>query len=266
VYLTFLLLLFVVYRRVSFPLLSEVYTFLRTATGTLNVSAVSVLAPPSPNVRFGASLAVNDAGTMLAVGAPDETGIGGALYVFSAAVGSGAWGAQIKLSGDSFGFSSGNQFGASLALNAAGDTLAVGAPNYSANRGAVRVFVLSGGSWTVQSPILMPSLGFSAVGKSLALNGAGDMLAAGAHNDAAQGQASGAVYTYQRNATGGWSFGQQVLPWDFLTSEYRYFGNALALSASGHTLVVGSPSEGGTGAWWSVERTSAANAHACIEA
>jgi hypothetical protein len=199
---------------------------------------------------------------MLAVGAPDETGIGGALYVFSAAVGSGAWGAQVKLSGDSFGFSSGNQFGASLALNAAGDTLAVGAPNYSANRGAVRVFVLSGGSWIVQSPILMPSSGSSAVGSSLALNGAGDMLAAGAFNDAAQGQTSGAVYTYQRNATGGWSFGQQVLPLDFVTSDYRYFGNAVGLSSSGSTLVVGAPWEGGTGAWWSVGRIAAARARA----
>jgi hypothetical protein len=239
---------------VAFPSLSEVYTFLRDAMGNIGASAVSVLTSPSGTGEFGTSLAVNDAGTKLAVGAPQEASIGGAVYVYTAAAGSGAWGASVKLSGNSFGFNSGVQFGASLALNAAGDTLAVGAPNYSTNRGAVRVFVLSGGSWIVQSPILTPAIGYSAVGSSVALNAAGDALATGASYDGTQGDSSGAVYTYQRDGAGVWSFVQQVLPLDFVTSESRFFGNALALSSSGSTLVVGSPSEGGTGAWWSVAR------------
>jgi len=183
--------------------------------------------------------------------------------VYTAAAGSGAWELQQKLSGNAFGLSMDSFFGTSVALNAAGDTLAVGAPHHSWNKGAGIVFGLSGSVWGAQSPILMPATVNSVAGSSIALNAAGDLLALGSNGDSTQELSGGAVYTYKRNSTGVWNYGQRLLPSDYVTTFNRAFGYSLALSSSGSTLVVGGMNEGVMGAWWSgqTERTRGGHAH-----
>ncbi len=130
---------------------------------------------------FGSSLAMSSAGDRLAIGALSEdsgaSGVGndafndnssgsGAVYIFDY---SGSWmqSAFIKSSAPD----AGDQFGAALALNAAGDVLAVSAlnedsgssgvagdpaDNSSVSTGAVYVFDNSGGAWS-QSAYLKAS-------------------------------------------------------------------------------------------------------------
>jgi hypothetical protein len=130
---------------------------------------------------FGSSLAVSSAGDRLAIGALSEdsgaSGVGndafndnssgsGAVYIFDY---SGGWmqSAYIKSSAPN----AGDEFGAALALNAAGDVLAVSAlnedsgssgvagdpaDNSSVSTGAVYVFDNSGGAWS-QSAYLKAS-------------------------------------------------------------------------------------------------------------
>jgi len=212
------------------------------------------LSSPVTSAGFGTAVAVNAAGSTLAVGAPEELNAGGAVYIYTGAAGTGAWGAPQKLSGADFDFATTSHFGQVLSFNSAGDTLAVASPMYAGSQGSARVFFLSAGVWTAQSAILAPALIYGRVGSALALNAAGDRLAVGAYLDIAQGVFNGAVYLYKRDGGGAWSLAQKVLPSDSVTDLGRYFGTSVALSASGNTLVVGATLEANTGAWWSATR------------
>jgi hypothetical protein len=244
-------LLFPLLRLFSSICVSGVRTFLRGANGLLSTSATSTLSSPVTSTEFGTAVAVNAAGSTLAVGAPAELDAGGAIYIYTGAAGTGAWDAPQKLSGSDFDFAPTSHFGQVLSLNSAGDTLAVAAPMYAASQGSARVFFLSAGVWSAQSAILTPALIYGRVGSALALNAAGDRLAVGAYLDIEQGVFNGAVYLFKRDGGGVWSLAQKVMPSDSVTDIGRYFGTSLALSASGNTLVVGATMEATTGAWWS---------------
>ncbi|MCW2351806.1 YDG domain-containing protein [Sphingobium sp. B12D2B] len=95
---------------------------------------------------FGASLSLNAAGNMLAVGAPGDDGIAngsvdnGAVYLFNFADGSFTGGVHNSTFGQGYTGTydynqvvAGGQFGRGVALNAAGDRLAVGAPQTDPN-------------------------------------------------------------------------------------------------------------------------------------
>jgi hypothetical protein len=243
-------------RFVSFSCCAEVYTFLRDASGNFGGAAVNIQSAPASLGEFGLWVTVNAAGTTLAVGAPAENTIGGAAYVYTAAAGTGAWGSMQKLSGSTYGVGVSRRFGQRVALNSVGNTLAVGAMWHSAAQGGIIVFVLSGATWIAQSAMLIPPSvsGAAYVGSSLAINAAGDWIATGGPQDTAQGATTGAVFTYKRDGSGVWSFGQKLLPSDSVTTTFRYFGSSVTLSSSGTTLIIAAEGEMAKGAWWSVER------------
>jgi hypothetical protein len=240
----------------SAPSFAEVYTFLRSATGLFDGASVSILVGASADANYGESVALNAAGTTLAIGASKELG-SGAVFVYTAAAGTGAWVLQQTLVSTTFGFSANALFGLRVVLNAAGDTLVIGAPSHAFNSGGLIVFLLSGGIWSAQSPILVPAgvTGTARFGSSLALNAAGDRIVSGGPWDDGQGWSNGAMFTYKRDGSGVWNFGQKLLPSDYVTTSLRYFGSAVALSASGNTLIIGADGEAATGAWWSVKYT-----------
>ncbi len=72
-----------------------------------------------------------------------------------------------------------SRFGYSVAVNAAGDTVVVGAPYYNSNAGAVIVYKNIAGSWTRLGQIIYGSAN-SWFGCSVDINAAGDMAAIGA--------------------------------------------------------------------------------------
>lgn len=224
---------------------------------------------------FGSSLALSADGNTLAVGAARESsgadGINGsqsdnsspwsgAVYVFSCVAGQWSQQAYIKAS------NSGNVdfFGDRVALSAEGNTLVVGASgeasiatgingnqldNSMPGAGAAYVFTRSGGNWSQQAYIKASYVGDHAFGHAVALSSDGDTLAVGAYledsnatgigGNPADGSAlnSGAVYVFTRNV-GQWS--QQVYIKASTTVALDWFGAAVALSADGDTLAVGS--------------------------
>ncbi|GIX22087.1 MAG: hypothetical protein KatS3mg121_0870 [Gammaproteobacteria bacterium] len=159
-------------------------------------------------------------------------------------------------------------FGFSVAVSGDGNTLVVGAPNEDSNatgvngeqandaaedRGAVYVFVRSGGSWRQQAYIKASNPGEDdAFGFGVALSGDGNTLAVGAPNedsnatgvngdqanDAAED--SGAVYVFVRS---GDSWRQQAYLKASNTEIFDSFGSSVALSGDGNTLTVGAPGE-----------------------
>jgi cysteine-rich repeat protein len=251
-----------------------VYVFTRSGT-TWSQEAYVKASNPGTDDLFGGSVALSADGSTLAVGAALEdsaaTGIGGdqadnsalnagAVYVFTR--GGTTWSQEAYLKASNTG--EGDQFGRSLALSADGSTLAVGAfledsaatgiggdqaNNSALNAGAVYVFTRGGTTWSQQAYVKASNTGvFDQFGDSVALSADGATLAVGAFledsaatgigGDQADNSASdsGAVYVFTRSGTT-WSQGAYVKASNAGASDQ--FGDSIALSADGTTLVVG---------------------------
>ena len=251
------------------------------------------------DVYFGFSMAMSADGNVLAVGAIYEdgstTGVGaaaptdceaavpvncsydsGAVYVYTKTA--SGWSAPVYIKADHIGSNqSGDNFGSSLALNADGTTLAVGARyedssvggidaaavELANSSGAVHVYTRSGTTWTpaafIKTPTPQP---YTYFGTAVALSADGNTLVASAPGEASAATGiggtqaydcsaspatncalnSGAVYVFTRTA-GVWS----DTPTYIKASNTRpgmLFGSAVALSADGNTLVIGAADEG----------------------
>jgi len=194
----------------------------------------------------------------------------GAVYVFTRSGTTWSQQAYVKASnpGGIVFFGYGDQFGQSLDLAGDGNTLAVGAiredsdtvgidgnqlSNAAEDSGAVYVFTRTGTAWSQQAYVKASNTGISDFfGYSVALSSDGDTLAIGAsaEDSAAEGiggdqasnaaEDSGAVYVFTRSGTA-WS--QQAYVKASNTQAEDEFGEALALSSDGNTLVVGAVDE-----------------------
>lgn len=248
---------------------------------------------------FGAGLALSADGNTLAVSATGETSnargvngdqantdslAAGAVYVFARIGGSWSQQAYVKASNTPARNNTwcnlsywatqpcdGQNFGASVALSADGNLLAVGAigddskstgVNGDANdtsavfAGAVHTYARTGSTWAPQAYLKASNTdagdGF---GASVSLSADGSTLAVGANferssatgvggNQADNAQAPfGAVYVFSQDR-GSWSQQAYVkAPVNTVvggTEPMTYFGERTALSAQGDTLVVGS--------------------------
>ncbi|MET0534878.1 MAG: FG-GAP repeat protein, partial [Steroidobacter sp.] len=210
------------------------YVFTRAGT-TWSQQAYLKAANADAGDFFGNAIALSANGDVLAVAAfledSSETGVGsggldngapqaGAVYVF---VRSGAnWSSQAYLKASNT--QSGDGFGQAVALDASGNTLAVGAgtedsgatgadgnqaDNSAPNSGAVYVFTRAGAGWSQQAYLKASNTGAEEFfGLALALSADGSTLPVGASNedsnargvDGEQGDntllTAGAVYLY----------------------------------------------------------------------
>lgn len=200
---------------------------------------------------FGWAVALSADGSTMAVGAVDADPAGvpsaGSAYVF---VRSGAaWTEQAILSGPST--SSGN-FGWSIALSSAGDTLAVGARG-DGGSGTAFIYARTGSTWTQQAALKASNAGSSDLfGAAVALSSDGSTLAVGAPQEASNATgingdqannaaaAAGAAYVFTRIGAA-WS--QQAYVKASNTGSGDLFGSAVSLVGDGNTLAIGAPGE-----------------------
>lgn len=180
------------------------------------------------NTRFGASVALNSDGTVLAVGSPNAFGIG-AFYVFDAEYSSWTargtrhiWGATNGL------------FGRSIALSGDGTRLFVGSPGDDNGRGFVAAYTISGTGWTLKS-FYASSLKNSYLGTGLSCNSAGTVVFAGQPFTST----AGAVHLLAFDGTTISSTGVTVTPDD--PGGTDLFGQSTATNAAGTILYVGAP-------------------------
>ena len=138
--------------------------------------------------------------------------------------------------------------GASVAMSADGNTMAVGAPSDNNNTGATWVSIRSGTSWSQQGLKLVGTgaVGNASQGNSVALSADGNTLAiGGAGND----NGNGAVWVFTRSGTTWTQQGTYLVGAGALNEAYQ--GRAVALSADGNTLAVGGSNDGNfVGATW----------------
>jgi hypothetical protein len=233
---------------------------------------------PEPSY-FGASVALSDDGSTLAIGARGEdsgaTGIdgdetdrsadnAGAVYVFSRSGSTWSQQAYVKASNTD----GGDTFGISVALSADGSTLAAGASgeasaatgidgdrtdNSSAAAGAVYVFTRSVTTWSQQAYVKASNTDpGDAFGFRVALSGNGATLVVGAFAEASGATGiggdptdnsvpeSGAVYVFMRNGT---TWLQQGYVKASNPGAGDTFGGNVALSHDGSVLAVGADEE-----------------------
>lgn len=174
----------------------------RPTTASKSWSSKKYFYSPTPIVDgyFGTSIALNAAGTLLVVGAPGEMAFGlakaGTVHIFT---GSGTtWNIQAMLVASDA--QAGANFGTSVSMNDAGDTILVGANNAAAgNRtgsGIVYKFVKTGTTWN-QTMAITPydKAANDSFGTSVSMNSAGDLAVIGAPNT--DPTKAGAAYTFQ---------------------------------------------------------------------
>ena len=99
------------------------------------------LAGTSTNEYFGSSVSLNSDGTRLAVGADQYQNGNGYVKIYRESEGS--WSSLGQISGDS----NGDRFGYAVSISSNGNRVAIGAYLHSSNRGHVRIYEYSGGTW-----------------------------------------------------------------------------------------------------------------------
>jgi trimeric autotransporter adhesin len=180
-----------------------VYVFVRNGASWVQQGAALTASNTQSDDRFGGALALSANGSILAIGATGEDSDGtaqgnngaaeaGAAYVFTRSGALWTQQAYIKAGNAQLG----DLFGGALALNSAGNTLAVGATeedsaattingdqanNDALGAGAVYVFTNDGATWVQSAYIKAPNAEpIDAFGAAVALSADGNALAVGA--------------------------------------------------------------------------------------
>jgi hypothetical protein len=196
----------------------------------------------SSSDEFGASVALSQDGTTLAVGAPSRTG-GGRVYIY---IRSGnAWSQQASFIGsDTTGT---DKFGYSVALTSDGSTLVVGAIQHNSNAGAAYIFKRTGVAWAQQSKLVSPNSSPGLIGNfgcSVDVNSDASKVIVGA---------SGENYTYNGfgyanrgvayifSGTGTNKILSATLLPDALQGGGVFFGTSVSINNAGTIAAVGAP-------------------------
>lgn len=191
---------------------------------------------PSPGVDagFGSGFAISRNAAVMAVG---ETGVG-ATYISGVYIYDWISAGWVQRGGKLIGSTiyMGERFGASIALNATGTIMVVGAPRESlgaTQQGAVFTYDWNGSDWVERSQILTPpgsGTDYYGYGQCVALSSDGSVLAVGAPSPAK-------IYIYD------WS-GSAWVQRSVVLNNTSY-GYAVALNAAGNVLIIGQPAYAG---------------------
>ena len=182
----------------------------------------------STSNQFGYSVAMNSDGTVIAIGSVPISGTG---YVRVFSWNGVSWS---QLGSDINGFS-GEDFGYSIAINAAGNRVVIGSPGSNANgglSGVVRVYSWNGSSWSMLGSNIFGSAG-DRVGFSVSMNAVGDRIAVGAPYSSSGGANSGKVIIFTYNGS---SWAQTVF---FAGAAGEQRGFSVSLNAAGDRIATG---------------------------
>jgi hypothetical protein len=193
--------------------------------------------------EFGASVAINDAGTIVVVGAPKADPNGTNSGKVTAYQYNGTSWIKIgqDINGDVLG---GGQLvngrsGYSVSINAAGNRIAIGAPidfvdAGGSGPGQVKIYEYSSSTWNqLGSTIKLTNFDYY-FGFSVSLNAVGDIVAIG---DRYYSSERGRTKIYQYNGSSWNQLGADING----QTTYEWSGYSVSLNASGDTVAIGSP-------------------------
>jgi len=210
------------------------YTFSGTQTGNKLVESTII-----GSTRLGYSVDLSSDGTTLAVGAPNNRGSRGSVFIFT---GSGtSWTQQAILEPTNFTEIRDvyTQVGYSVAVSSDGNTVAMGAKGSDNNVGAVFIYTRSGSTWSQQTKLTGSGMSASsALGTSVAMSADGNTVVSGASGDAS---GVGAVVVWTRSGTTWTQQGAKITPTGH--SGAANFGFSISCSTDGNTMSVGAPAD-----------------------
>ena len=136
-------------------------------------------------------------------------------------------------------------FGGAVSISNDGSTAIVGAknedPNNQSNAGAAYIFTRSGTTWSQQAKILAGDIGQNdTFGGAVSISSDGDTAIVGSPREGTGGAYAGAAYIFTRSGTT-WSQQRKIQASDKQGSDY--FGEAVAISSDGDTVIVGAKNE-----------------------
>ncbi len=216
------------------------YIFEKDGAGNWSQKAKLVASDATNLAKFGSSVALF--GNVAVVGAPGASHSGyinaGAVYIFQRD-GSGNWLQREILTATEPGTS--HNFGSSVAINST-TRVVMGAPGAHknsriANTGAAYVFEFDGSNWQQRKLTAFDSKGNDGFGSSVAV--AGDLVMAGSPLADSVDYATGAVYLFRPDGSGGWSEKRKLVASNGLNGDQ--FGSSIAFSALTHTVKVITP-------------------------
>ena len=152
------------------------------------------------NDYFGASVSLNSLGNVALVGAyqadPNGVDAAGAAYIFT---GSGNnWVQATRITGSEGAASVNDYFGASVALNSAGNVALVGAPYGNQDAGLIYIYTGFGNNWVQTAKLSGSDTAFSDLfGITVDLNSEGNIAIIGSSDAAPNGvNNAGAAYIF----------------------------------------------------------------------
>jgi len=214
--------------------------------------------------QFGFSVALSADGSTALIGAPNESSVAGAVWVFTRS--GSIWTPQgQKLTGREQGGGAEGQcvqevneesdrcgFGRSVALSADGNTALIGGPRNDGYLGAAWVFTRSGTTWSQQAQLTGgEEVGAGHFGRSVALSADGETALIGGGSDKG---GHGAAWVFTRSGTAWTQQGEKLRGGG--ESHVGYFGKSVALSSDGNTALIGGPGDARrAGAAWVFTRS-----------
>lgn len=207
---------------------------------------------PRESDWFGVSAAISADGRTLAIGAGSVSGYTAEGRVYAFTRDSGGWGQAVTVRGRPKASNDG--FGGSVALSSTGQTLVVGAPldyagaeTHMTPSGAVYVFERIGGAWREVAYLKASNAqAWDMFGQAVAIDASGSRLAVGAPQRDGDvpgvpggGWNSGMVYVFVRQGDA-WSEEAHLGALPTARQDAR-FGEAVAISGDGNTMIVGAP-------------------------
>ncbi|MBP2833197.1 hypothetical protein J8281_13465 [Aquimarina sp. U1-2] len=199
-----------------------------------------------PGDFTGIATAMSDDGAIIAIGSPynDNTGIGaGQVRVFQEK--NGQW---VPLGNSIEGLQPYEHFGSTLAMNAEGNIISIGALHSSIhgeNSGQVRVFKLQNQKWVQLGQSLNGSKAHAAFGYDISLSDNGETLAVGAPHVEPTGEVQSSITVYRwDNKT--WKVLGTPIQGIIKTSYFKdnskihevQIGKSLKLSNDGKSLII----------------------------
>ena len=205
---------------------------------------------PATNDQFATQVAVSADGKTAVVGAFGADNAAGRAYIFTR---SGAtWSSSPTATFTDPAATANDLFGAAVALSPDGQVALIGAPQTSVT-GKAYLYEQTGGVWnTTPSETFAdpnPNPNYDLFGMSVSLNTDGTVAVIGAPQTIYQMGGEGQAYIFEQTASG-WA-ATPVLPFVTANVDNLALGQAVAVSADGHTAVITDPKAStisGTGA------------------
>jgi hypothetical protein len=190
-------------------------------------------------VELGAAVALTSLGDRALVGAPGD-GVGGRVRVYARA--GSTWTLEATLAAPDG--AAGDGMGTAVAFDGNGTRALLGAPTDTTSAGAVagsaRMFARAGTTWTQEAALVAPDgAAGDQFGQSVALSSTGDRALVGARFDDTPGTSdAGSARVFSRSGT---TWAQEATLVAPSPEVGGYFGESVALSATGERAIVGAP-------------------------